>query len=84
MTASTTECDGCDCTHIQLAWSQPPSLSAALNFAECARSFAHDAIYSDVVTNDWKYSNVISEGFALQRSSPVGWSLVGSAANLRC
>ena len=77
--------DDCDCTHIQLSWSQPPSLSASSNFVDSARSLAHDALCSHNDSNGSTSAGIVSENPASRRSSSVSWSLIVlSTVNLRC
>jgi hypothetical protein len=81
--ATITGFDRFDCTHIQLSWSQPPSLSALPNVAVSARMPAHAALCPH---NDGSMSaGRTSENLALRRSLPANWPLVErSAVNLRC
>ena len=82
--ASVVGFDGCDCTHIQLSWSQPPSLSASSNFVDFAKSLAHDGLCSHDDSNGSTSADIVSERPTRQRSLSVNWSLVVSTANLRC
>jgi hypothetical protein len=77
--------DHCDCTHIQLSWSQPPSLSATVNIVDSGRPLPHDVLSSHNNSNGSMSAGFMSENLASRRSSPVSWLLVErSTVNLRC
>jgi hypothetical protein len=77
-------CDPCDCTHIQLSWSQPPSLSTGLNPVDFCGALAHDALCLSNESHALIGAGIFDECPLPRQSHAVDWSCQVNRANLRC
>ena len=75
----------CDCTHIQLSWSQPPALTVSPNFVDSANSLAHDSPYFQNDSHGSANTGVLSDVQPHVQVPSQSWVLIVlSSVNLRC